>query len=118
LPPRQERLRTWLDDVPSTTALDLIAAHIEARAKVDGYIERNRLNVIFLDPRMEARGKRYSDFQELTFAEDETICDLLDGPYADDEEFLLYAMTARPRFVEPNLPWAVKEHVTRCNALR
>ena len=56
------------DDVPRTTARDLIAAHIDARAKVDGYIERNRLNVIFVDPRMEALGNRYSDFQELTSA--------------------------------------------------
>ena len=67
------------DDVPSTTAGDLIAAHIQARAKVDDYIERNGLNIIFKNPRMEALGKRYSDFQELTFAADETICGLLEA---------------------------------------
>jgi hypothetical protein len=86
-----------------------MADDVPARAKVDGYIERNRLNVIFKNPRMKALGKRYSDFHE-------TICDLLEGPYADDEEFLMaivHAMTARPRFVELNLPSAVKEHVTR-----
>jgi hypothetical protein len=104
-----------------STAPDLIAAHKEARAKVDGYTKQNRLNVIFKTPRTEAPGKRHSDLQELILAEDNAICDLLESPYADDEEFLtaiVYAMTARPRFVELVLAAVIKAHVDRAELMR